>query len=139
MTKDSQFPKIAVRAIILNEVGEILLLKRAANDKMGNKWCLPGGKVDFGFSAEEALKKEIKEETNLDCLWIEFLFYLDWFPAEFYETHYITLYFQCSVSGDLHLNDESDEYHWSPWNDIKNYDITFGNDEALNIFHKSFI
>ena len=53
-----------VRAIILNEEGEILLQKRG--DFV--VWGLPAGGVELGESAYEGLKREIKEETGLDVL-----------------------------------------------------------------------
>ncbi len=51
-----------VGGCIRNEFGEILLQKRS--DK--NKWGFPGGAIELGESAEEAAKREIKEETGLE-------------------------------------------------------------------------
>ncbi|MCL4218681.1 MAG: NUDIX hydrolase [Candidatus Hydrogenedentes bacterium] len=50
-------------AIVADE-GKLLLVK---HQKEGETyWLLPGGGVDFGESLEEALVREVKEETNLD-------------------------------------------------------------------------
>lgn len=53
-----------VRAIILNEKGEILLQKRGDF----KKWGLPAGSIELDESAFDALKREVKEETGLDIL-----------------------------------------------------------------------
>ena len=103
-------PLLAVRAIIQNEVNEILLLKRASKDAYGDMWCLPGGKVDFGQRAEEAIVREIQEETSLICSSSEFLFYKDGLPQNPGENHYLTLYFYCKATGTIELNKESSEF-----------------------------
>tara|TARA_Y100000310_G_scaffold258293_1_gene266658 strand:+ start:227 stop:451 length:225 start_codon:yes stop_codon:yes gene_type:complete len=53
----------AVKAIILKE-GKFLLLKQETNNK--THWELPGGKMQYGEKPEEALKREVKEETGME-------------------------------------------------------------------------
>ncbi len=53
-----------VLGVTKNENGEILQLK---NKKHGGKWQCPGGKIDKWETAEQALKREIKEELGVDC------------------------------------------------------------------------
>jgi ADP-ribose pyrophosphatase YjhB (NUDIX family) len=50
----------AVAAAIFNDKGEVLLQKR----KDVNKWCIISGHVEFGETIEEAILREIEEETN---------------------------------------------------------------------------
>ncbi len=61
-SKDYPTAKIDVRGFILNETKEILLVK----ETLDQKWSLPGGWGDIGFSPSEVIRKEIKEETGLD-------------------------------------------------------------------------
>lgn len=54
-------------AIIKNNKGEILLLRRAITDIFcPDCWSLPGGKIEVGEKPEEAVIREVKEETNLN-------------------------------------------------------------------------
>lgn len=59
---------IVVNAIIKNKEGnKFLILKRKASMKIHpDKWSFPGGKVRKNEDLFTALKREIKEETNLD-------------------------------------------------------------------------
>lgn len=57
-------PAAAVAALIVNPANELLITVRAADPGKG-QWDLPGGFVDPGESAEEALRREIREELHL--------------------------------------------------------------------------
>lgn len=58
--------KLSMKVVVRDEAGRCLLLKRSqasANNK--GKWDLPGGKVDPGEDFDEALLREVREETGL--------------------------------------------------------------------------
>ncbi|MBN2103745.1 NUDIX domain-containing protein [bacterium] len=126
-----QLPIPVVRAIICNQKNEILLLKRSHSTHDSGSWCLPGGKVEFGDTIEDTVEKEIEEETALKCISKRFLFYLDNLPTESLQEHYITFYFECHVTGEIVLNEESSEYVWAGFEAMDQYDIVFLNDLAL--------
>lgn len=57
---------LAVRVLLADEDGKILIIKRSTDSKTNSgKWELPGGKVDQGESFDQALIREVYEETNL--------------------------------------------------------------------------
>jgi len=69
----------AVAVIIKNKKGEILLTRRALNPAKG-KLDLPGGFVDPLETVEQTVKREIKEELNID---VDKLSYAGSFPNEY--------------------------------------------------------
>src|SRR2546426_9340676 len=56
-------PKVAVGAVVGNDKGEILLVKRADS----GVWLYPTGWADVGYSASEVAVKEVSEETGIQC------------------------------------------------------------------------
>jgi NAD+ diphosphatase len=62
----------AAAAIITNNKGQILFVKRAQEPKKG-MLDLPGGFADHGESAEETIKREIKEELCLKVTSVKYL------------------------------------------------------------------
>ncbi len=122
---------LAVRAIITNESGKVLLLKRDATSYGNDEWCLPGGKIDFGQTAEDAVAREVIEETSLVCREMKFLFYQDSLPDENLELHFVNLVFECNAEGKVQLNHESSDNAWVDSGSMRNYKIAFRNDEIL--------
>ena len=57
---------IEVTAAILNNNGRLLIAQRKPTGKLPNKWEFPGGKVDSGETPEYCLKREMKEEFDID-------------------------------------------------------------------------
>jgi 8-oxo-dGTP diphosphatase len=52
-------------AAIENELGQILLTRRAEDTHQGGLWEFPGGKLDEGESVEQALIRELDEELGI--------------------------------------------------------------------------
>jgi len=123
--------RTAVRALITNEEGRILILKRSNSDFCNGWWNLPGGKIDFGQTSEDAIIREIQEETQLECVSSEFLFYMDNLPTSEYNTHFLTLFFKCQCDGEVILNSESAEYHWLKPVELESFRLAFEHDSAI--------
>ena len=59
---------VAVGAVIENEWGEVLLVKHRP-ERGGfwqGKWICPGGQLELGEDITEGIRREVKEETNLE-------------------------------------------------------------------------
>ncbi|TGK31719.1 NUDIX hydrolase [Leptospira gomenensis] len=63
--------RVRVAALIFNSRNEILLIQQKKKDSY--YWLLPGGGIEFGESAEEALRRELAEELSLDMKSATFL------------------------------------------------------------------
>lgn len=70
--------KEVTAAIILKE-NKILIAQRAPGENLAGKWEFPGGKIESGESPQECLKREIREEFDVD---IEVL---DYFGESIYD------------------------------------------------------
>jgi 8-oxo-dGTP diphosphatase len=127
-------PLLAVRAIVVDARGRVLLLRRSRGGAGAALWCLPGGKVDYGETVQAALVRELKEETSLDCREACFLFYQDSPSDRPGGTHFVNLYFKCAVTGALALNLESSQATWASTRALSRLPIAFGNKEGIRRF-----
>lgn len=107
------------------------MLRRTEGSFRAGLWCLPGGKVDYGETVEEALRQEVLEETGLSCTSLRFLFYQDSLPLEDSGMHCIVFFFECSVEGDIELNDESTAHAWVQRTSLAQYRFAFRDDLGL--------
>jgi len=60
-----RYPLVAVDAVVMRPDGSVVLVKRAKEPFKGF-WALPGGFVEYGERVEEAIKREVREETGLE-------------------------------------------------------------------------
>ena len=92
--------KEVTAAIILKD-NLVLIAQRAPDENIAGKWEFPGGKIEPGETPQECLKREIKEELDVD---IEVL---DFFGESIYTYHSGTIKlmaFWCKwISGDFTL------------------------------------
>ena len=58
-------PLPAVAALVPSQNGQLLLVKRAVEPAKG-QWCLPGGFIEIDESIEEAVLRELREETGVE-------------------------------------------------------------------------
>lgn len=101
----------AVVAVIENEKGEVLVARRAKDPAKGT-YDLPGGFTDMYETAEEAVVREVREETGLLITSPKYLFSIpNIYVYSGFEVHTMDLFFQCSVlnfSGMYPMDDVSE-------------------------------
>ncbi len=105
-------PEAVVGALVYNEKGEILLIK---NPKFGDFWTIPGGHIELDESAEQALRREFLEETNLQLKNIEAIGFSEGINPEFFfkKKHFIYLSYLAELAGgEITKSNEMTEYLW---------------------------
>ncbi|MBI2550490.1 NUDIX domain-containing protein [Candidatus Woesearchaeota archaeon] len=108
-----RYPETTVGALIFNNEGKIFLMK---SHKWKGKYVIPGGHIELGETIEEALKREIKEETGLKIRDIEFIHLQEFiFGKAFWKKrHFIFLDYACkTTSKKVKLNSEGQGYVWT--------------------------
>ena len=58
--------KVTVCAGVIFNQGKILIAQRRLDKSLGGLWEFPGGKIEPGEKPDETLKREIKEEFDID-------------------------------------------------------------------------
>jgi len=67
MKKDRGKVWLGVAGLVVNAAGDWLVVKKSYSGLKG-RWSLPAGFVQLGETADEAVVREVKEETGLDCV-----------------------------------------------------------------------
>lgn len=105
-------PIPTVGALIFNPQREVLMIQ---THKWSNKWGIPGGKIKLNERSEDALRREVHEETSLELTDIRFELVQDCIePPEFYKkAHFLLLNYTASTTSNaVTLNDEAETYRW---------------------------
>ena len=112
---------ITVVAALIKKDGKVLIAKRSTGDiNVFGKWEFPGGKVELNETEQEAIKREIKEEFEMDISVKRFIVNnVCKYPTKIVD---LRLY-ECEyLSGDFKLHDHS-EYSWVEIDNLLDYDL----------------
>ncbi len=105
-------PRAAVGAIVRNERGEVLLVRRAIEPRKGT-WDIPGGFVDDGEEATDAVIREMREETGMTFTPTRaFGNYHDWYDAQGLRVSVMILYYEGRAAGTPRPADDVAEVGW---------------------------
>ena len=111
-------PRLELAKAVIREGEKYLLLKRSPDAKVyPDRWDFPGGKLDQGETAEEAVVREVKEETGLDVAFGPRIK-----QTEYEDTDYILVFYYFipqSLSGNIRLSDAHSEYQWFAEKEIR--------------------
>jgi ADP-ribose pyrophosphatase YjhB (NUDIX family) len=104
-------PSSSVACFIINPKNELLLVRRAKEPAKGTM-DLPGGFVDMYETAEDAVRREVEEETGLRIFNCRYLFSIpNIYPYSSFDVHTLDMFFLCEVpcfDGALAADDASD-------------------------------
>lgn len=88
-------PKVAVGAVVRDEQRRILLVQRADS----GVWLYPTGWADIGYSPAEVVRKEVHEETGIECEVERLIACFDGFRHGFSRIPLYSLVFLCRATG----------------------------------------
>lgn len=119
-------PYVTVDAII--ELKEGIVLIERLNPPFG--WALPGGFVDYGESLEEAVVREVKEETGLDLIALRQFHTYSKFGRD-PRFHTIATVFVAQAQGTPHAGDDAKGVKVVRYEDLLNVDYAFDHKEVM--------
>ena len=141
--------RITSTAIIYKD-GKYLLLRRSLDKKaFPGKWTVPGGGLEVDdyinlqkttkdhwyFAIEKSLRREVKEECNLEVSKIKYLLDIAFIKPD--GTPAIILSFYCIYkSGKIKLDEDNIDYTWVTYKEAKNYDLVEGLLEEIEMVDK---
>ncbi len=105
-------PISTVGALIHDGSGKVLMIR---THKWSDKWGIPGGKIERGEASEDALCREVREETALELEDIRFALVQDSIDSPEFErpAHFILLNYVARATGtNVVLNDEAETFQW---------------------------
>ncbi|MCX6842189.1 MAG: NUDIX domain-containing protein [candidate division WOR-3 bacterium] len=121
--KSEQKPFVlAVRAIIKDKEGRVLLLRRSKTSRSNaGVWEFPGGKTEPGENFADALVREVKEECGLDVIPTRAVGAVQ---TDLPNIHVVHLIMEAQlVSGAVRLSEEHDDSAWEPTKDLTKQNI----------------
>ena len=116
-------PTNAVKGIITNEKGEILLLQRNPNKYGGDVWDLPGGLMDQEENEKDTLIREVKEELNVDIKILGKKNKWKFIRLGDKKTVEVQNYICEIIGGNIELSSEHKDYKWVSLKDMQKYEV----------------
>jgi mutator protein MutT len=115
---------VGVGAVVVHD-GRVLLIRRG-KEPMRGRWLVPGGTVEWGEPLQEALVREVEEETGLTVRPREIVAVLDRIHRNADEVahHFVIVDYLCDwVSGTLRAGSDAEEAALVAVADLPAYDI----------------
>lgn len=132
-------PVLGVGALIF-QGDEILLIERGREPLKG-QWSLPGGAVETGEHLEDAITREVREETGLEvvpvqlALIFERLMHDDEGQTEY---HYVLIDYLCEIRGGvLCAGDDSNCARWFSVDELDRLSLTEGTLSVIRNFRRN--
>jgi len=105
--------RVVLSSIITRE-GKILIGRKEESEghPISGQWIFPGGHLDYGENVEDAVKREIKEETGLQ---VKVYRLLDLYKKEYDSdrTPMVRLFYHCEAEkGNASAQDDLSEIKW---------------------------
>ena len=109
---------------------KILICQRSKDSQHSLKWEFPGGKIKSQEDTESALKRELKEELNIEISQNQFLcdYYFDY--KDLNKRVHLYFYLVSEFSQDM-KNTIHEQMKWIEINELSHYDFLEGDEEVI--------
>ena len=117
-------PSVGVGAVLVH--GGKVLLARRGKDPLRGRWVVPGGTVEAGETLENALLREVEEETGLRVRPREIVTVFDRIErdGDRVRYHYVVVDYLCEyVSGSLRAGSDVEAVAWAAPEELSDYDL----------------
>lgn len=115
MTPGIDYIGVGCGALIINNKNETLLLKRGAKSRnQAGYWSKPGGTVEFGEKIGDAIKREIKEEFDVEIELVKFLGYTNHIIRE-EKQHWLSISYLAKIINGEPKNMEPNKHDEIGW------------------------
>jgi len=105
-------PLPVAAAVVLNDKREILLVKRRRAPRKG-EWCLPTGFAELEESIEEAVLRELREETGIEGRVVRLLSVASEYSEYYGDLLFVSFEVERS-GGEAQAGDDAEEIDWFP-------------------------
>ncbi len=119
---------LTVDGVVIYDNGVVLV--RRKNEPYKGSLALPGGFVEYGERVEEALRREIKEETGLDVRILRLVGVYS-SPDRDPRAHTVTVAFLALGEGELKAGDDAEEVHVVPPDEALKLPLAFDHGKIL--------
>jgi len=117
--------RVGVGAVIFQDDKVLLVLRK--NEPAGGWWAIPGGKVKSGEKLEDALRREIREETGLEIIPLEVVYVFDLIEKDSggaVSRHYVIIDYAARVSGGhLRAGDDALRARWFKADELREWPV----------------
>ncbi len=140
MKEGRRYPKhplIGVGALIYDR--DRVLMAERGGEPLKGWWSIPGGLVETGESLDDAIRREVREETGLEVRPLGVLQIFERIMRDTQgaaEYHYVLVDYVCRITGGtLRAGDDVSRVEWVRRRDLKKLKITEG---TLTVIEKGF-
>lgn len=129
-------PVINVAVAIIKKGDRVLIGRRGPGRPYAGKWEFPGGKIDEGETPEECVRREVKEEFDVEITNVQphGVFQHTYEDGKRY--NFFTFY--CEIPINIRSFPTHQEVVYVPVNDLKNFDLLEGDKKLIEKIKEDF-